>query len=90
MSANKTKGDYMLIFRGNDWHKGLSPEQMQQVASRWMDWFNGPMADGRVLAGQFRVGTNVGPDGGRSTCRKFQAGNLLSGDRPRKGGCGYG
>ena len=41
----------MLIFRGTDWYKGLSPEQMQQVADKWMAWFNGLKNDGRALAG---------------------------------------
>jgi hypothetical protein len=41
----------MLIFRGTDWYKGLSPEQMQQVADQWMAWFNGLKADGRAIAG---------------------------------------
>ncbi|HXG47877.1 MAG TPA: YciI family protein [Methylomirabilota bacterium] len=42
---------YMLIFRGTEWYQGLSPEQMQQVADRWMAWFQGLKADGRVVAG---------------------------------------
>lgn len=43
--------EYMLIFRGNDWSKGLSPEQMQQVASEWMAWFERLTAQGKVTAG---------------------------------------
>lgn len=50
MSAQNKNG-YMLIFRGTDWYKGLSPEQMQQVADRWMAWFNGLKAEGRCIAG---------------------------------------
>ncbi len=42
---------YMLIFRGNDWHRGLSAEEMQKVASDWMSWFHGLMAEGKALAG---------------------------------------
>ena len=41
----------MLIFRGTDWYKGLSPEEMQQVGDKWMSWFKGLMADGRAVAG---------------------------------------
>ncbi len=41
----------MLIFRGNDWYKGLSPEEMQQVSDKWMAWFKGLMADGRAVTG---------------------------------------
>ena len=42
---------YMLLFRGMDWHKGLSPEEMQEIVSRWRNWFEGLLADGRALAG---------------------------------------
>lgn len=41
----------MLIFRGTDWYKGLSPEQMQQVADQWMAWFNGLKLQGTAVAG---------------------------------------
>jgi hypothetical protein len=51
MSEPTPKSEYMLIFRGSDWHKGLSPEQMQQVASQWMTWFNRLTEQGKVLAG---------------------------------------
>lgn len=49
-NTNKT-GEYMLLFRGNDWCKGLSPEQMQQIAGQWMAWFQGLTAQGKALAG---------------------------------------
>jgi len=45
------KNSYMLIFRGNDWHKGLSPEEMQKISDKWMAWFKGLMEDGRALSG---------------------------------------
>jgi len=41
----------MLIFRGTDWYQGLSAEEMQQVFTRWMEWFNRLKQDGRALAG---------------------------------------
>jgi len=46
-----SKNGYMLIFRGTDWYKGLSPEQMQQVFDQWMAWFNGLKEEGTALAG---------------------------------------
>jgi hypothetical protein len=49
--SKETQNGFMLIFRGTDWYKGLSPEQMQQVADKWMAWFNGLKNDGRALAG---------------------------------------
>jgi hypothetical protein len=51
MSTETKKPQYMLLFRGNDWSKGLSPEQMQQVASQWMAWFERLTAKGTALAG---------------------------------------
>jgi hypothetical protein len=50
MSAESKKG-YMLIFHGTDWHKGLSPEQMQQVMDQWMAWFNGLKSQGKAIGG---------------------------------------
>ena len=41
----------MLLFRGTDWQKGISPEQMQQVSDKWMAWFKGLMDAGTVVAG---------------------------------------
>jgi hypothetical protein len=51
MNTQNKPTEYMLLFRGNDWHKGLSPEQMQKVASDWMAWFKRLTAEGTVLAG---------------------------------------
>lgn len=53
MSTQTTKApEYLLLFRGNDWYKGLSPEEMQGVASKWMGWFKRLMDEGICLAGQ--------------------------------------
>jgi hypothetical protein len=41
----------MLIFRGTDWFKGLTPEQMQLVADQWMAWFNRLKDEGSAVAG---------------------------------------
>lgn len=51
MSELSKQPEYMLLFRGTDWHKGLSPEQMQQVASQWMAWFTRLSDQGKVTAG---------------------------------------
>ena len=49
MSAEKV--DYMLLFRGTNWDKGLSPEQIQKVVAEWYAWFDGLMKDGRAIGG---------------------------------------
>jgi len=52
MSEQTSKQNgYMLIFRGTDWYKGLSPEQMQQVGDQWMAWFKGLTEEGKAIAG---------------------------------------
>ena len=40
MNTQSTNSQYMLLFRGNDWHKGLSPEETQNVVSQWKAWFD--------------------------------------------------
>jgi hypothetical protein len=45
------KNAYLLIFRGNDWQKGLSPEAMQKISDQWMAWFKGLADEGRAVAG---------------------------------------
>jgi hypothetical protein len=49
--SKPTDNGYMLIFRSTDWYKGLSPEQMQQVADHWMAWFKGLTEQGKATAG---------------------------------------
>ena len=46
-----TKSDYMLLFRGTNWSKELSPEQIQKVASDWMAWFERLTKEGKVTSG---------------------------------------
>ncbi len=50
MSTENQSG-YMLLFMGTDWHKGLSPEQMQQVSEEWMAWFKRLTETGKAVAG---------------------------------------
>jgi hypothetical protein len=49
MSTEKV--DYMLLFRGTNWDKGLSPEQIQKVVTDWYAWFERLKQDGRCLGG---------------------------------------
>jgi hypothetical protein len=52
MNAQPKNGNfYMLIFRNTDWHSGLSPEQMQQVANDWMSWFKSLAEQDKVVGG---------------------------------------
>jgi hypothetical protein len=47
----QTNNGFLLIFRGTEWYKGLSPEQMQQVADQWLNWFKRLTEEGKVLSG---------------------------------------
>jgi hypothetical protein len=49
--STPNKNGYLLIFRSTDWYKGLSPEQMQQIADNWMAWFNRLKDEGKCVAG---------------------------------------
>ncbi len=50
MNSQSNNG-YMLVFRGTDWSKGLSPEQMQQVGTEWMTWYQKLSDAGTVTSG---------------------------------------
>ncbi|MBI4626277.1 MAG: hypothetical protein HY736_24040 [Verrucomicrobia bacterium] len=49
--STRSQNGYLLLFRGTDWHQGLSPEEMQQVADQWMAWFNRLKDQGTAVAG---------------------------------------
>jgi hypothetical protein len=67
MSA-ESKSEYMLLFRGTDWHKGLSPEEIQAVVNQMMAWFDRLTAEGTAKAGKplFQEGKIVSQKKGRS------------------------
>jgi len=50
--STQTRPEYMLLFRGTDWHKGLSPEEIQQVITQMYAWFDRLTEQGILKAGQ--------------------------------------
>ena len=52
MSRNISESDaeYMLLFRGTDWHKGLSSETVQTVMNQWYQWFERLAEQGRATS----------------------------------------
>ena len=42
----------MLLFRGTDLRKGLSPEELQKVSEKWMTWFRRLTEQGKAVAGR--------------------------------------
>ncbi len=57
MNSTSEKSDYLLLFRGADWHRGLSPDEIQKTMTVWMAWFNRLIEEGRCKGGQ-----SLGPD----------------------------
>src|SRR5262245_8587784 len=47
----QNQNGYMLLFRGNDWLKSLSPEEKQKVTDQWMTWFRRLMDERKAVAG---------------------------------------
>ena len=52
MSTPTTKSEYLLLFRGTEWDKGLSPEEIQKVMGQFMGWFDRLSQEGVLKAGQ--------------------------------------
>jgi hypothetical protein len=46
-----TKNEYLLLFRGTDWHRGLSPQEIQEVMARFKGWFDELTTQGKVKGG---------------------------------------
>jgi len=51
MSNSTPKSDYLLLFRGTNWDKGLSPQQLQKVIGDWYAWFERLKQEGKCLGG---------------------------------------
>ena len=49
---SEAKSEYLLLFRGEDWDKGLSPEQLQHLMARVTSWIDGLRNRGIVKGGQ--------------------------------------
>jgi hypothetical protein len=51
MAESKT-AEYLLLFRGTDWHRGLSPEEIQEVVKQMYEWLDRLTAEGKAKAGK--------------------------------------
>lgn len=54
MTTNSSPAPYLLFFRnsGPETHQHLSPEQRQQLVTRWNAWYDGLAAQGKAVEGQ--------------------------------------
>jgi hypothetical protein len=56
MNTPTSTSDYMLLFRGTNWDKELSPEQLQKVVSDWAAWFERLTQEGKCKGGHPLLG----------------------------------
>ena len=52
MSTQTTTSEYMLLFRGAQWDKDLSPEELQKIMGQWNEWLERLTVQGKVKAAQ--------------------------------------
>ncbi len=50
--STKTNNEYLLLFRGDAWYNGLSPEELQKVMGHCKAWFEQLSEQGKVRGGQ--------------------------------------
>jgi hypothetical protein len=51
MSMPTSRSDYLLLFRGSDWQKHLSREELHTVVSDWATWFERLKQEGKCTGG---------------------------------------
>jgi len=47
----QSQNGYMLLFRGTQWDKDLSPEEIQKMVTEWYAWFDRLTQEGKCKAG---------------------------------------
>jgi hypothetical protein len=52
MTTPNSTSEYMLLFRGPHWDRGVSRDELQQRMDRIMAWFEGLKDQGKVKGGQ--------------------------------------
>ena len=52
MNTETTTDEYMLLFRGPHWDRGLSTDELQQAVTKVMAWFEGLNERGKIKAAQ--------------------------------------
>jgi len=59
------QNEYLLLFRGKEWWKGLSPEELQQAMDKFKSWFDRLTEEGKLKAAQplARDGATVSSNG---------------------------
>jgi hypothetical protein len=52
MSTQTTTSEYMLLFRGAQWDKGLAPEEIQKIVGQWYAWLDRLTVAGKIKGAQ--------------------------------------
>ena len=52
MNTQGKNNEYMLLFRGTVLEQELSPQDIQDMMTRWVAWYDGLVATGKAVAGQ--------------------------------------
>ena len=52
MNTETTTGEYLLLFRGPHWDRGLSTDELQRAMTKVMAWFEGLNERGKIKAAQ--------------------------------------
>ena len=93
--STPAKSEYILLFRGTDWHKGLSPEEIQEVVKQMYAWLDRLSAEGKAKIGKplFPEGKIVSQKKGRSVAdgpfaesKEAIGGFFFRGRESRRGG----
>ncbi len=50
MNNYNNPNGYLLLFRGTNWHKELSPEEIQRIMGDWGAWFDRLGREGKLAA----------------------------------------
>ena len=51
MEAPRTKSGHIIFFRGIDYDKHMSPEEIQKFTSQFMNWFERLSREGKAIGG---------------------------------------
>lgn len=52
MITENSTPEYIILFRGTDYQKGLSPEQLQDMFGKFGQWFDSLSQQGKLKGGQ--------------------------------------
>ena len=52
MSTSPAKSQYLLLFRGTNWHRELSAQEIQEIMGRTNAWFDGLAQEGKAKGAQ--------------------------------------